>query len=401
MTGQPATRPSRFSLARVLAIFIKEVQQMLRDRPTFAMAVGVPILQLLLFGYAINTDPKGLPTAVVTQDRGPMARSLVAALEQSGYFRVQARPASERDGDAMVEDGEVQFLIVIPPDFTRRVVRGEQPAVLVSVDATDPSASSNALAALAQLGAQALRRDLVGPVGPAAAAAAAGATEGAALPGASSTMPFEWRIHRRYNPEGLSRYNIVPGLIGTILTMTMVMLTGLAMTRERERGTMENLLATPVRPLEVMIGKILPYIVLGYVQLGVILLAAALLFQIPMAGSFTLLLAMIGVFMLANLAVGFTFSTLAKNQLQALQATFFFFLPSMLLSGFMFPFRGMPRWAQAIGEALPLTHFLRIVRGIMLKGTSFGQLVPELWPMLVFLLVAGTIALMRYRQTLD
>lgn len=395
-------RPSRFSLARVLAIFIKEVQQMLRDRPTFAMAVGVPILQLLLFGYAINTDPKGLPTAVVTQDRGPMARSLVAALEQSGYFRVQARPASERDGDAMVEDGEVQFLIVIPPDFSRRVVRGEQPAVLVSVDATDPSASSNALAALAQLGAQALRRDLVGPIGPGAAAvAAAGAAEGAALPGASPAMPFEWRIHRRYNPEGLSRYNIVPGLIGTILTMTMVMLTGLAMTRERERGTMENLLATPVRPLEVMIGKILPYIVLGYVQLGVILLAAALLFQIPMAGSFALLLAMIGVFMLANLAVGFTFSTLAKNQLQALQATFFFFLPSMLLSGFMFPFRGMPRWAQAIGEALPLTHFLRIVRGIMLKGNSFGQLVPELWPMLLFLLVAGTIALMRYRQTLD
>ncbi|WP_431265069.1 ABC transporter permease [Roseateles chitinivorans] len=380
-------RPSRFSLARVLAIFIKEVQQMLRDRPTFAMAVGVPILQLLLFGYAINTDPKGLPTAVVTQDRGPMARSLVAALEQSGYFRVQARPDSERDGDRLVEDGEVQFLIVIPPDFSRRVIRGEQPAVLVSVDATDPSASSNALAALAQLGAQALRRDLVGAARP----------DGGAAP----PPPFEWRIHRRYNPEGLSRYNIVPGLIGTILTMTMVMLTGLAMTRERERGTMENLLATPVRPLEVMIGKILPYIVLGYVQLGVILLAAALLFQIPMAGSFLLLMAMIGVFMLANLAVGFTFSTLAKNQLQALQATFFFFLPSMLLSGFMFPFRGMPHWAQVIGEALPLTHFLRIVRGIMLKGNSFPQVLPELWPMVVFLLVAGTIALLRYRQTLD
>ena len=395
MSGPRVDR--RFSLARVLAIFIKEVQQMLRDRPTFAMAVGVPILQLLLFGYAINTDPKGLPTAVVTQDQGPMSRSLIAAMEQSGYFRVQARPVSERDGEAMVEDGEVQFLIVIPPDFSRRVVRGERPAVLVSVDATDPSASSNALAALAQLGAQALRRDLVGAAavstGPGAPANAAG--------GAAAGQPFEWRIHRRYNPEGLSRYNIVPGLIGTILTMTMVMLTGLAMTRERERGTMENLLATPVRPLEVMIGKILPYIVLGYVQLGVILLAAALLFEIPMAGSFALLLAMIGVFMLANLAVGFTFSTLARNQLQALQATFFFFLPSMLLSGFMFPFRGMPRWAQIIGEGLPLTHFLRIVRGIMLKGNGFTQLVPELWPMLVFLLIAGTIALLRYRQTLD
>ena len=331
-------------------------------------------------------------------------RSLVAALEQSGYFRVQARPASEREGDTLVEDGEVQFLIVIPPDFSRRVIRGEQPAVLVSVDATDPSASSNALGALAQLGAQALRRDLVGaarPNGAFAATNAAAASTSAAPGGASPALPFEWRIHRRYNPEGLSRYNIVPGLIGTILTMTMVMLTGLAMTRERERGTMENLLATPVRPLEVMIGKILPYIVLGYVQLGMILLAAALLFRIPMAGSFMLLLTMIGVFMLANLAVGFTFSTLAKNQLQALQATFFFFLPSMLLSGFMFPFRGMPRWAQVIGEALPLTHFLRIVRGIMLKGNSFQQLVPELWPMLIFLLVAGTIALLRYRQTLD
>ena len=380
---------SRFSLARVLAIFIKEVQQMLRDRPTFAMAVGVPILQLMLFGYAINTDPKGLPTAVVTQDNGAMARSLVAAMQQSGYFKIVARPASERDGDALVEDGEVQFLLVIPPDFTRRVVRGEQPPVLVSVDATDPSASSNALAALAQLGMQALRRDLVGPLAPPTGA------------GGATGTPFEWRIHRRYNPEGLSRYNIVPGLIGTILTMTMVMLTGLAMTRERERGTMENLLATPVRPLEVMIGKILPYIVLGYVQLGVILIAAALLFQIPMAGSFALLLGMIGVFMLANLAVGFTFSTLAKNQLQALQMTFFFFLPSMLLSGFMFPFRGMPGWAQTIGEALPLTHFLRIVRGIMLKGNAMSQLLPELWPMLAFLVVAGTIALMRYRQTLD
>ena len=390
----------RFSLARVLAIFIKEVQQMLRDRPTFAMAVGVPILQLLLFGYAINTDPKGLPTAVVTQDRGPMARSLVAAMEQSGYFRIQARPASEHDGDAMVEDGEVQFLIVIPPDFSRRILRGERPAVLVSVDATDPSASSNALAALAQLGAQALRRDLVG-------AAAAGTSGGGIAPttsiatGGAASQPFEWRIHRRYNPEGLSRYNIVPGLIGTILTMTMVMLTGLAMTRERERGTMENLLATPVRPLEVMVGKILPYIVLGYVQLGVILLAAALLFQIPMAGSFTLLLAMIGVFMLANLAVGFTFSTLAKNQLQALQATFFFFLPSMLLSGFMFPFRGMPAWAQAVGNVLPLTHFLVLVRGILLKGVDLLTLWPHVAAIIAFMTAVLALGLKTFRRTLD
>jgi ABC-2 type transport system permease protein len=374
-----------FSVARTVAIFVKEFQQMLRDRLTFAMAIGVPILQLVLFGYAINTDPKGLPTTLVAYDSGPLARSLVAALENTGYFRITHRSASEHEAEALIESGEVQFMLAIPPDFTRRVVRGEKPALLVAVDATDPSASGNALAALGQVAQQALRADLVGPL--------ATLQQGAA--------PFEVRVHRRYNPEGLSRYNIVPGLIGTILTMTMVMLTGLAMTRERERGTMENLLATPVRPVEVMLGKILPYIVIGYIQLGVILVAAWALFEVPMAGSFGLLMAMIGVFMLANLAVGFTFSTLAQNQLQAMQMTFFFFLPSMLLSGFMFPFRGMPGWAQAIGEALPLTHFLRIVRGIMLKGNEAAQVLPELWPMLVFLAVAGTLALARYRQTVD
>ena len=376
---------SRFSWARTFAVFLKEFQQMLRDRPTFAMAVGVPILQLVLFGYAINTDPKGLPTALVSADNGVLARSLTASLQNTGYFRITHRPASEAEGDLLLERGEVQFLVVVPPEFTRRVVRGEAPALLVSVDATDPSAASNALAALGAVAPLALRHDLDGPLR-------------ARQPEAT---PYEIRIHRRYNPEGLSRYNIVPGLIGTILTMTMVLMTGLAMTRERERGTFENLLATPVRPFEVMLGKILPYIVIGYIQLGVILGAAALLFEVPMVGSFPLLMAMIGVFMLANLAVGFTFSTLAKNQLQALQATFFFFLPSMLLSGFMFPFRGMPGWAQSLGEVLPLTHFLRIVRGILLKGNGAVDLLPELWPMLAFLAVAGAVALKRYRQTLD
>jgi len=358
---------------------------MLRDRLTFAMAVGVPIMQLILFGYAINTDPKGLPTAVVAQDSGAMGRSLLAALQNSGYFRVVAANASEAEADALMARGEVQFIIILPSDFTRRVVRGERPAVLVAADATDPSASGNAIAALQQLGSNALARELSGSLA-------------RARPDAP---PFEWRLHRRYNPEGLSRYNIVPGLIGTILTMTMVMLTSLAMTRERERGTMENLLATPVRPFEVMLGKILPYIVIGYVQLGVIMGAAWALFSVPMVGSLWLLMPMIGVFMLANLGVGFTFSTLARNQLQAMQMTFFFFLPSMLLSGFMFPFRGMPDWAQALGELLPLTHFLRIVRGIMLKGSGAAELLPELWPMLAFLLAAGLLALARYRQTVD
>jgi ABC-2 type transport system permease protein len=376
---------ARFSFARTYAVFLKEFQQMLRERLTFAMAVGIPVLQLVLFGYAINTDPKGLPTALVAADASPLTRTLAAALQNTGYFKITEQPASEAAADALIDAGVVQFAVVIPADFTRRLVRGEQPQLLVAVDGTDPSASGNAIAALNVIAQQALQRDLVGPL--------AGLQPRAA--------PFELVIQKRYNPEGLSRYNIVPGLIGTVLTMTMVMLTGLAMTRERERGTMENLLATPVRPAEVMIGKILPYVVIGYVQLAVVLAAAALLFRVPMEGSFSLLLAMIGVFMLANLAVGFTFSTLARNQLQAVQMTFFFFLPSILLSGFMFPFRGMPAWAQLIGELLPLTHFNRIVRGILLKGNGLAELLPELWPMLAFVCVAGAVALKRYRQTLD
>lgn len=375
----------RFSFARTLAVFIKEFQQMMRDRLTFAMAVGIPVLQLVLFGYAINTDPKGLPTAIVSTDSGPLSRGVVAALQNTGYFRIDHTGTSEAEGEALIENGQAQFLVVIPPDFSKRIIRGEHPALLVSVDATDPSASGNAIAALNAVAGQALRHDLSGPLRSLQTVA----------------PPYEVRIHRRYNPEGLSRYNIVPGLIGTILTMTMVMLTALAMTRERERGTMENLLATPVRPSEVMVGKILPYVLIGYLQLGVILLAAFVLFEVPMVGSFALLMAMIGVFIVANLAVGFTFSTVARNQLQAMQMTFFFFLPSMLLSGFMFPFRAMPTWAQHIGEVLPLTHFLRIVRGILLKGNTAAQLLPELWPMLAFLVVAGVIALKRYRQTLD
>jgi ABC-2 type transport system permease protein len=376
---------SRFSWRRTVAVFIKEFQQMLRDRLTFAMAVGVPVLQLVLFGYAINTDPKGLPTVLVAQDAGPLGRSLVAALANSGYFRITHTTGSEAEGEALVDSGTVQFMVVLPRDFSTRVLRGERPAVLVQADATDPAAGGNAIAALATIARQALQHDVAGPL--------AGLQP--------REPPFDLRVHRRYNPEGLSRYNIVPGLVGTILTMTLVMLTGLAMTRERERGTMESLLATPVRPLEVMVGKIAPYVVVGYVQLAVILAAAWLLFEVPMVGSLALLMVMIGVFMLANLAVGFTFSTLARNQLQAVQMTFFFFLPSLLLSGFMFPYRGMPAWAQAVGEVLPLTHFLRIVRGIMLKGNDAAQVLPELWPMLAFLAVAGGLALARYQQTLD
>ena len=373
------------SWSRFLAILIKEFRQVRRDRLTFGMMVGVPILQLLLFGFAINSDPKHLPAAIVVADASEFSRSFVAGLENSGYFRITHRLQSEAEADALLANGQVQFVLVVPPDFSRRLVRGERPAMLLAADASDPAATGNAIAALGGIGQRAIGRELSGPL--------------AALKPAEA--PFEIRVQRRYNPEGLSSYNVIPGLIGVILTMTMVMMTSLAMTRERERGTLENLLATPARPLEVMLGKIVPYILIGYVQVALILLAARLLFDVPMVGSLALLSLVLVVFIAANLAVGFTFSTIARNQLQAMQLTFFFFLPSMLLTGFMFPFRGMPVWAQAIGELFPLTHFLRIVRGILLKGNGIAEVSPHLWPIALFMLVAGLVALTRYRQTVD
>jgi ABC-2 type transport system permease protein len=371
--------------ARFLAILIKEFRQIRRDRLTFAMMVAVPIVQLILFGFAINTDPKHLPLAAVIADDSEFSRSLIAGLENSQYFRITQRPKSEAEADRLLAEGEVQFVLVVPADFSRRLLRGEHPSILLAADATDPAAAGNALAAIGSISQQAIAHNASGSL------SSLRITE----------PPFDMRIQRRYNPEGLSRYNIVPGLLGVILTMTMIMMTALAMTRERERGTMENLLATPARPIEVMTGKIAPYILIGYAQVIVILTAARLLFDVPMVGSLALLSMALIVFMTANLAVGFTFSTIAKNQLQAMQLTFFFFLPSMLLSGFMFPFRGMPVWAQAVGEILPLTHFLRIVRGILLKGNGFAEIAPSLWPIAAFMAVAGAVALLRYRQTLD
>ena len=373
------------SWARFLAILIKELRQVRRDRLTFGMIVGVPILQLVLFGFAINGDPKHLPTAVVMADHSPITRSFVAGLRNSAYFDLTHFPASEAEADRLLAEGEVQFVLVVPPDFSRQLERAEHPVLLVAADATDPSATGNAIAAISGVGQRVMARELQGPL--------------ARL--RPTDAPFEVRVQRRYNPEGRSSYNVVPGLIGVILTMTMVMMTSLAMTRERERGTMENLLATPALPVEVMLGKIVPYILIGYVQVSVILLAAWLLFDVPMVGSMALLSLALVVFIGANLAVGFSFSTIARNQLQAMQLTFFFFLPSMLLTGFMFPFRGMPAWAQVIGEALPLTHFLRIVRGIMLKGNGISEVATHLWPIALFMVAAGVVALLRYRRTLD
>ncbi|MBP2312076.1 ABC transporter permease [Azospirillum soli] len=376
---------TRFSFARFVAVMVKEFIQMRRDRLTFAMMVGVPILQLVLFGFAINADPKRLPTAVLTADESAFSRTLVAAMVNSGYFDVTRAALGEAELNRLLAEGEVQFAVTIPAGFARDLQRGARPVLLVEADATDPAATSNALSALTTIARQALDPELTGPLRHLR----------------STPDPIELRVHRRYNPEGITQYNVVPGLMGVVLTMTMVMMTALAVTRERERGTMENLLAMPVRPFEVMLGKIVPFILIGYVQVVIIVLAARLLFGVPIVGSLALLSAVLILFIAANLAVGFTFSTVAKNQLQAMQMSFFFFLPSMLLSGFMFPFRGMPSWAQAVGELLPLTHFLRIVRGILLKGNGPAEIAGEVAALLVFLAVVTVVALKRYRQTLD
>ena len=374
-----------FSWQRLLAVLSKEFIQMRRDRLTFAMMVGIPIMQLCLFGFAINTDPKHLPTAVVAAESSEFSRRMISAMVLSGYFDVIKQPAKIEEARDLLARGDVLFLVRIPANFARDLVRGQRPALLVEIDATDPVASGNASAALAVIADQALASELHGPL-----------AHLNAKPG-----PIEVRVQRRYNPEGITQFNIVPGLMGVILTMTLIMQTGLAIARERERGTMENLLAMPVRPLEVMIGKLLPYILVAYIQVAVILSAAHFIFAVPILGSIPLLLGCVLVFVIANLSVGLLFSTLARNQMQAMQMTFFFFLPSILLSGFMFPFRGMPGWAQAIGELLPLTHFLRIVRGILLKANGANEIWPNLWPMLIFILLVIALGAKRFRRTLD
>jgi ABC-2 type transport system permease protein len=375
----------RLSLHRLWAVILKEFVQMRRDRVTFAMMIGIPMIQLLLFGFAINSDPKHLPAAVLSADQGPFARTLVATLQNSGYFEIRREVRTEAEAERLLNLGEVQFVIDIPEDFSRKLVRGERPTVLVEADATDPAATGPALSAVQAVGPTAFDRDLTGPL-----------SRLRGRPG-----PVAFAIHAHYNPENITQYNVVPGLMGVVLTMTMVIITALAITRERERGTMENLLATPVRPTEVMVGKVLPYIAVGYVQMTLIVVAARFVFDVPMLGSLVLLYSAALLFIVANLAVGITFSSLASNQLQAVQMAFFFFLPSILLSGFMFPFRGMPDWAQWIGSCLPLTHFLRIVRGILLKGNGLSEIAPELWPIALFVAVAMTVGIKRYRQTLD
>lgn len=370
-----------FSIHRWLGIMIKEFIQLKRDRLTFGMIVMLPIIQLMLFGFAINSDPKHMPTVVVMGDPGPFARAYVAAMKNSDYFTIVGS-VSDREADQLLDRGEVQFVVTFPPGFNRDLVRGKTPALLVEADATDPMAISGAIAVLNRLGPEIFSPDL----------------SGLRLPPAP---PVELRLHRRYNQEGITAYNVVPGLCGVILTMTMILMTGLAMTRERERGTFENLLATPATPFEVMTGKIVPYILIGLIQVTLILIAARWIFEVPMLGNLFLLYSVVLLFICANLTLGITFSSIAKNQLQAMQMTFFFFLPSMLLSGFMFPFRGMPEWAQFIGNALPLTHFLILVRGILLKGIGLSMLWDHIWPILLFTASVLAFGLKTFHKTLD
>src|SRR5690349_22772546 len=376
----PAHRRRHF-WQKTRAVLAKEFIQLRRDRMSFGMIIMIPLMQLMLFGYAINTNPRHLPTAVLLQEQSDVGRSILAALKNTDYFKVIERPSSEAELDAMLASGKILFGIEIPRNFERSVRRGDKPAMLIVADATDPVAASAAVSALGQVVQMALTHDR-------------------GLP-APSTPLFEIRTHQRYNPAGLTQLNIVPGLVGTILTMTMLIFTALSLTREIERGTMENLLSMPITPVEIMLGKIIPYIIVGFVQAAMIIGIGVLLFGVPILGNLFMLAGLSTLFIATNLSIGYTFSTIAQNQLQAMQMSIMFFLPNILLSGFMFPFAGMPNWAQWVGEALPLTHYLRIVRAVMLKGSSISDLHYDAAAMFVLMLVAMTIAVTRFRRTLD
>ena len=373
------------SWSRITAVFMKELVQMRRDRPTFAIMIAMPIMQLVLFGYAINTDPRHLPAVVEMREDGPMTRAFLASLRASSYIDIVAIARREEQAEALLRSGEVSYVIAIPEGFERRLVRGERPQILIAADASDPVAAAGAITAI-----EAVARTAFAPE-----------FEGALAYLAPAAAPYEIVVHRRYNPAGVSAFNIVPALLGVILTMTMVMITSIALTREVERGTMENLLSTPVRPVEVMIGKTTPYVFVGAVQVAIVLLVSIVLFHIPFTGSPPAFLLAVGLFIFANLMLGYLISTAAKTQMQAMQMTFFIFLPSILLSGFMFPFRAMPHWAQAIGEALPITHFLRIVREIVLKGAGLPDIAGDLGPLALITFVLAALALLRFRRTLD
>ncbi|MCF8474402.1 MAG: ABC transporter permease [Emcibacter sp.] len=374
-----------FSFTRMIAVLKKEFIQMRRDRMTFAMMIGVPVMQLIMFGFAINSDPRHLPTAVIDRDQSNFSRSIIMAIENSTFMDITHRPLQENVAEKLMREGAVNYILIIPENFGRDLVRGRHPQILLVADATDPSAASGALNAMTKIVDSGLRRDLSGSLSSLAPV----------------SPPVDVVLHRRYNPAGITHYNIVPGLLGIILAMTMTMITAVAITRENERGTMENLLAMPIKPLEMMLGKITPYVFVGYVQTTVVLIAAKFMFDIPFMGSLGLLIGVITIYIIVNLILGFLFSTMARTQMQAMQMTFFLLMPQILLSGFMFPFLGMPKWAQVIGEALPATHFIRLMRGIMLKGAEINDIITDIWPLVAIMIITGALAMLRYRRTLD
>ena len=357
------------SLSRIKAVLLKEFVQMRRDRMTFA----------------INSDPRHLPTALIDRDHSTFSRSIVTAVENSTFMTVTHRPSYDEEAEKLMREGKVNYILIIPENFSRDLVRGDNPQVLLVADATDPSASSGGTNSMKEIVRSGLQRDLSG-----------------ALSALADTPPnVDVILHKRYNPAGITQYNIIPGLLGIIIAMTMSMITAVAITREKERGTMENLLAMPLKPLEMMVGKIAPYVLIGYVQSIVVMVAAEFVFQIPIVGSLFLLFWVITLYIIVNLMIGFLFSSIAQTQMQALQMTFFLLMPQILLSGFMFPFLGMPTWAQYIGEALPATHFIRLTRGIMLKGAEGADLVTSFWPLIVIMVVVGIVSMARYQKTLD
>src|SRR5262244_3201338 len=376
----PDRRP--FSFKRLIALLRKEWIQVTRDALTLRFIIAVPIMQLFLFGYAINTNPQHLPTGLLAVEHSKYERTISAALRNSGYYDIRTL-ASEAEAERALAQGELMFVIAFPPNFDRAIDRGERPSVLIDADATDPSAIGNATAALATV-ATVLDRDLP-PV----------------MRATPQTPPFQFVVHARYNPEQLTVLNIVPGLICIVLMMSTLFMTTLSITKERERGTMENLLAMPVRPIEVMVAKMMPYVFIGYIQVVLILVASAVFFQLPLRGSLVTLLMALGLFIAGNLALGITFSTVSANQMQAIQFAQFMLLPSFMLSGFMFPFRGMPAWAQWVGEVFPTTHAMRIVRGVLLKGNHTADILPELWPIAAFMVAVVAVAVWCYRETLE
>lgn len=373
------------SFARIKAVLLKEFVQMRRDRMTFAMMIGIPIMQLIMFGFAINSDPRHLPTALIDRDHSSFSRSVITAVENSTFMNIAYRPTTEDEAERLMREGQVNFILIIPENFARDLVRGERPQILLVADATDPSATSGAANSMNEIVSSGLIRDLSGSFS------------------SLITQPpsVDVILHKRYNPAGITQYNIIPGLLGIIIAMTMTMITAVAITREKERGTMENLLAMPIKPMEMMVGKIAPYVIIGYVQTVVVLVAAQFAFKIPMAGSMTLLFSAVTLYIIVNLMIGFLFSSIAQTQMQALQMTFFLLMPQILLSGFLFPFLGMPRWAQIIGEGLPATHFMRLMRGIMLKGADGADLISSFWPLGVIMVVVGVMSMLRYKKTLD